>query len=78
MLAAIKRLLTGDDGQTWAVVVEPSPFRRHESRVCGPFTKRQAGRFARRFVAAEPYGLADVVVLRAGATWPPGTNWETA
>lgn len=78
MLNTIRRWLSGDDGHQWGVITEPSIFRRHESRLCGPFTKRQARRFAHRFVALEPYGAADVFALRQGQTWPPRTNRESA
>ena len=78
MFNKIKQLIAGDDGRTWGVVAEPSIFRAHESRLCGPFTKRQARRFAYRFVASEPYGAADVFVMRPGQTWPPRTNRDSA
>jgi len=75
MLRRIMAWLRGDDGRMWGVIVEPSIFRVHESRLEGPFTKRLARRFACKFVAHNPYGEAQVFRAAEGATWPPRTNW---
>lgn len=70
-----KMWLRGDDGHQWAVVTEPSQFRRAESRLEGPFTRRQAIRYASRYVAAHPYGEANLYRAPKDAPWPPKTTW---
>ena len=63
--------LRGDDGHPYAVVTEPSYFRRAESRVEGPFTRRRAFWFARCFLIREPYGEARIYRGNGGNSWPP-------
>lgn len=75
--AAFAMWLRGDDGRMWGVITEPSMFRIAESRLEGPFRKREARAFARRFVAANPHGECSVFNLDVGASWPPRTNWGT-
>lgn len=70
------RLWTGDDGHLWAVVAEPSPFRRAESQLLGPYTKRLARTMAQSFVNAHPYGQAIVYQLPLDQVWPPKTTFD--
>lgn len=67
---------TGDDGHEYAVIVEPSIFRRGESRLLGPYTRRQAWWVSRRFVSHNPHGEARGYKLPLGTSWPPKTNWD--
>lgn len=66
-----RRWWSGDDGEVWGLVLEPSMFRRDESRLDGPFTVRAAHREARRFVRRNPYGEVTVFQLKHGIAWPP-------
>jgi len=53
----------------WILIVEPSPFRRAETSILGPYRKRKAFRVARGYCRRHPYGEArvmpaDVTVMR--------------
>lgn len=78
LLKRLSAWLRGDDGRVWAVTAEPSLFRADESVLLGPFTRREARRAARAFVAAHPHGEAVVVPLPPGSLWPPRCNRRPA
>lgn len=74
LLKRLSAWLHGDDGRVWVVTAEPSLFRADESVLLGPFTRREARRAARAFVAAHPHGEAVIVPLPPGSPWPPRCN----
>lgn len=45
----------------WIIVVEPSPFRRDETYVIGPYRRRKALRVARAEMVKHPFGHAHVL-----------------
>src|SRR5690348_11624897 len=66
----LRKLVDGDDGKDYCVCAEPSMFRARESSVNGPFTRRQAFKFARQYVAANPYGLCEITSHKHPMNWP--------
>ena len=61
----------------YIVAIEPSPFRRHDSYVLGPYPRWMALMAARGAVSRHPFGAASVVPESAIVTRGDSILWPS-